>query len=69
MTPARVRPSTALVCPNCHRCGAATRLFGIEPHPTVDRTDLRTYVCARCDGVQTEIVPLPVLTALPALPA
>jgi len=32
------------------------RLFGIEPHPTIDRTDLLTYVCSRCDGVQTEIV-------------
>jgi hypothetical protein len=32
------------------------RLFGIEPHPTVERTDLRTYVCSDCDEVATEIV-------------
>jgi hypothetical protein len=32
------------------------RLFGIESHPTIDRIDLLTYVCSRCDEVQTEIV-------------
>jgi hypothetical protein len=44
--------------PVCNRCGGQTRLFGIEPHPTVERTDLRTHVCETCAGVQTEIVPL-----------
>jgi len=34
------------------------RLFGIETHPTVERTDLRTYVCTYCDEVQTGDVPL-----------
>jgi hypothetical protein len=33
------------------------RLFGIEAHPTIDRTDLLTYVCSHCDGLQTEIDP------------
>src|SRR5262249_4003541 len=44
-------------CPKCRDCGATMRLFGIEPHPTIDRTDLLTYVCDHCDGVQTEIEP------------
>ena len=44
--------------PTCRDCGARMRLFGIEAHPTVDRTDLRTYVCTFCDEVQTEDVPL-----------
>jgi hypothetical protein len=44
--------------PTCNRCGAAVRLFGIEPHPTISRTDLHTYVCEQCDAMQTEIVPL-----------
>ena len=44
--------------PTCRDCGVPMRLFGIETHPTVDRTDLRTYVCSTCDGVQTENVPL-----------
>jgi hypothetical protein len=44
--------------PTCRDCGAPMRLFGIEAHPTVDRTDLRTYVCIFCDEVQTEDVPL-----------
>jgi hypothetical protein len=62
----RITSSNVVLCPDCARCGGKTRLFGIEPHPTVDRTDLRTYVCARCDGVQTEVVPLPILTWVPA---
>ena len=33
------------------------RLFGIEAHPTIDRTDLLTYVCSHCDGLETETVP------------
>ena len=43
-------------CPRCRDCGATMRLFGIEPHPTIDRADLLTYVCSHCDGVQTEMV-------------
>src|SRR5262245_35427703 len=43
--------------PRCSKCGATTKLFGIEAHPTIDRTDLLTYVCSHCDGVATEIVP------------
>ncbi|HEY7662424.1 MAG TPA: hypothetical protein VH934_04785 [Xanthobacteraceae bacterium] len=29
------------------------RLFGIEPHPTIERATLRSYVCDRCDSVET----------------
>ena len=29
------------------------RLYGVESHPTVEGAALRTYVCERCDGVQT----------------
>jgi len=47
-----------LSAPICRDCGASMRLFGIETHPTVERTDLRTYVCSYCDEVQTEDVPL-----------
>src|SRR5262245_8965539 len=43
--------------PRCRDCGATMRLFGIEAHPTIDRTDLLTYVCSHCDGLQTEIEP------------
>ena len=41
-------------CPKCRDCGATMRLFGIEPHPIIEGTDLLTFVCSRCDGVQTE---------------
>jgi hypothetical protein len=44
-------------CPKCRDCGATTRLFGIEAHPTIEGTDLLTFVCSHCDGVQTEIDP------------
>jgi hypothetical protein len=33
------------------------KLFGIEAHPTIDRTDLLTYVCSHCDELETETVP------------
>jgi hypothetical protein len=33
------------------------KLFGIEAHPTIDRTDLLTYVCSYCDGLETATVP------------
>jgi hypothetical protein len=34
------------------------RLYGIEPHPTRERMDLRTYVCIACEAVETQAVPL-----------
>ena len=37
----------------CRRCGEAMRLYGVESHPTIEGAVLRTYVCERCDGVQT----------------
>jgi len=43
-------------CPKCRDCGSTMRLFGIEPHSTIDRTDLLTYVCSDCDAVETETV-------------
>jgi len=43
--------------PKCSECGATMKLFGIEAHPTIDRTDLLTYVCSHCDGLETETVP------------
>jgi ribosomal protein L40E len=54
-----LKQSEVLVCRNCDRCGAKARLFGIESHPTVERAELRTYVCGRCDAMQTEVLPLP----------
>lgn len=41
----------------CRVCGVVMRLFGIEAHPTIDGADLRTYVCPRCDALETETVP------------
>jgi hypothetical protein len=43
----------------CQVCDVTMRLFGVETHPTIDRMDLRTYVCPQCDAVETEIVSIP----------
>jgi hypothetical protein len=43
----------------CAACGGTMRLYGIEAHPVIARTDLQTYVCVRCDHVQTKSVPMP----------
>jgi hypothetical protein len=51
--------------PRCRDCGVMMRLFGIEAHPTIDRTDLLTYVCSHCDGLQTEIEPREKLKLVP----
>jgi hypothetical protein len=51
--------------PRCPDCGTTMRLFGIEAHPTIDRSDLLTYVCSHCDGLQTEIEPHEKLTLVP----
>src|SRR5215510_7355904 len=54
-------------CPKCRDCGATMRLFGIEPHPMIEGTDLLTFVCSHCDGVQTEIEPLAKLKLMGSL--
>jgi hypothetical protein len=54
-------------CPKCRDCGAKMRLYGIEPHPTIDRTDLLTYVCSDCDAVEAETVVPEKLTLMDSL--
>jgi len=41
----------------CGACGGTMRLYGIEAHPALGGTNLQTYVCPRCDHVQTKAVP------------
>jgi hypothetical protein len=41
----------------CRACGTPMRLFGIESHPGISGANLESYVCPRCDGVQTLAVP------------
>lgn len=53
-----VDPVGSPLGPPCPTCGTATRLVGIEPHPTADRTDLRTYQCVMCGQIHAEVVPL-----------
>ena len=52
--------------PRCGNCGATMRLFGIEAHPAIEKTDLLTYVCSYCDGVQTQIEPREKLKLVPS---
>jgi hypothetical protein len=46
---------------SCERCGAATRLVGIEPHPRLAETDVWTFECANCG--HSEIAARPLGTA------
>ena len=42
----------------CRKCGAKTRVFGIERHPSLDGMALRTFECLHCENLQTDVVPL-----------
>jgi hypothetical protein len=44
-------------CPPCSRCGALTRIYGVEPHSQYDKTDIRTYVCDGCETIEVRIIP------------
>ena len=46
---------------SCAKCGTATRLVGIEPHPRLADTDVWTFECAHCG--HTEIAARPLGTA------
>jgi hypothetical protein len=59
MTETYVSESKPGVAPLCASCGAATRIYGIEPHPRLAGKELHTYVCDACDETQTLVVPLP----------
>lgn len=48
----------SFACPECARCGNATRLVSIEPHPRIVHTDLRSFVCETCNEPQVVVVPL-----------
>jgi hypothetical protein len=45
--------------PFCQACGGPTRLAGIESHPRLPRTDIRTFECTACQDMQAVVVPLP----------
>ena len=45
--------------PYCEVCHERTRLSGVEPHPRLIRTDLRTYECMSCEAVQVVAAPHP----------
>jgi len=50
-----IAPTVAAAGPACASCSGPTRLVGIEPHPTRDHTDLRTYQCMACQEMQAEV--------------
>jgi hypothetical protein len=53
----------------CRACGAPMRLFGIEAHPDIGGTHLRSYVCPRCDRVRTQVAPAPARRTAKSVPA
>lgn len=52
-----------IAVPLCEKCGCRTRLTGLEPHPRLRHTDLRTYQCLACNELQAIAVPLVPLTS------
>lgn len=59
MTETYVSEPTPVFAPSCETCGAITRIYGIEPHARLARTEVHTYVCDACDETQVLVVPLP----------
>jgi hypothetical protein len=51
--------SEPLAGPFCLACGGRTRLAGLESHPRLPRTDIRTYECEACEAVQAVVAPQP----------
>ena len=51
---------------SCAKCGSATRLVGIEPHPRLADTDVWTFECARCGHVEIAAHPLGTVGMTPA---
>lgn len=45
--------------PFCGACGGRTQLVGMEAHPRLPHTDIRTYECAACEDVQAVVAPHP----------
>ncbi|HKS64003.1 MAG TPA: hypothetical protein VJT13_20045 [Xanthobacteraceae bacterium] len=43
---------------SCEKCGATTRLVGIEPHPRLAETDLWTFECTQCGHSEIAARPL-----------
>jgi hypothetical protein len=41
----------------CPHCDGSMQLFGVEPHPQLPETDLKTFVCDRCGAI--EVLPAP----------
>jgi hypothetical protein len=52
-------PFDPLAGPFCLACGGRTRLAGLESHPRLRRTDIRTYECEACEAVQAVVAPQP----------
>lgn len=48
--------------PFCDTCSGRTRLVGIEAHPRIPRTDMRTYECMACESVIAVAAPQPSLS-------
>ena len=43
---------------NCFVCAAEMRIMLIEPHPTADHLERRTFECTRCGRTRVDTVHL-----------
>jgi hypothetical protein len=49
----RTLHSDFIIRPDCPKCGKHMNLFGIEPEKP--RHELRTFVCPKCNHIETAI--------------
>jgi hypothetical protein len=45
--------------PVCEECGGPTRLIGIEDHPRLKGTSIRTFECPACSAMVAALSPPP----------
>jgi hypothetical protein len=54
---------------SCAKCGSATRLVGIEPHPRLTDIDVWTFECGQCGHTEIASHPLDPVGITPATEA
>ena len=52
-----IAPSSAVIA--CPQCSDRMRLYGVEPHARLARTEVYTYVCDVCDQTEVVVMPFP----------
>ena len=54
-----IGPVPLLTGPLCEKCNGPTRLIGIETHPRLEGTSVRTFECPPCSTMAAVLSPPP----------